>query len=235
MLLSNFPNNTTNVLEIGCGTGHAASILSNLYPNIIYRGIDSSQEMVNACLKRKQHLHLSLSDFLHLESAPYPLESNSFDVVFCESVIALQNTNELEEILQEIHRVLKNKGVFILNESLWKTSTSIVLANKINNRVREKFGMIQASSIAYPNKWKKIFSEKGFKHKLFKPLKDCALNESFNKANTPSENFTKNKIMSSMFNLKQLYHYFYFKYWNFRFSKYGNYIEPYFIIYEKAC
>lgn len=43
---------------------------------------------------------------------------NTFDIVYCESVLAILKKNDLELLMHEIHRVLKSGGSFIANESI---------------------------------------------------------------------------------------------------------------------
>ena len=59
LLLKKIPHNSKvkTILEIGCGTGHTAAILSN-DSSIHYEGIDNMLEMIHFCNKRKKKLNL---------------------------------------------------------------------------------------------------------------------------------------------------------------------------------
>lgn len=73
LLLKKIPHHTKSIriLEIGCGTGHTAAILSN-NTHFQYDGIDSMPEMINASKKRKQKLELSNCNFTLVVSNNFP-------------------------------------------------------------------------------------------------------------------------------------------------------------------
>ncbi|WP_055443821.1 class I SAM-dependent methyltransferase [Lacinutrix himadriensis] len=236
VLLNHLPKNKIEILEIGCGTGHTASIL-HAHKNIFkYTGIDVSNEMICACEERKSHLKMENYKFIHhTNKNSYPFKPNSFDVVFCESVIALQDLNSLNIILAEVNKVLKRNGLLILNESLWKEPISSEIINKRNQEILKRYKLIQASNIAKPSTLKNILSKSNLKPIVFKPLRFFINTLDDQQNNNESEKFTRKKIIKSIFNPNLLNSYLYFKYWNFRFRKHGSFIEPYFIVCKKEC
>jgi len=48
-----------------------------------------------------------------LEKTPMPFEDNDFDMVYCSHV--LEHIDNLYELLKDIYRILKPKGLFIIN------------------------------------------------------------------------------------------------------------------------
>ena len=52
----------------------------------------------------------------------FPYNSNTFDIVLCESVLSILPLDEIKENLTEIRRVLKPGGILAMNESIWLES-----------------------------------------------------------------------------------------------------------------
>lgn len=102
-----FINRNEAVLDIGCGRGEWLEILRD--NGISAMGVDISAAMVAACRKS------GLSAMAH-DAFEY-LSSLSADSIGCVSgfhIVEHLSTSELIELLVEIHRVLKQKGVLIL-------------------------------------------------------------------------------------------------------------------------
>ncbi len=96
------------VLDVGCGNGRIVKSLINV--NIKYTGIDNSPELINLAKKNFPNYDFFVGDILKL-----PLAENSFDVVFCLSVLHhLPGKEYRREALREIRRVLKQNGTLIL-------------------------------------------------------------------------------------------------------------------------
>lgn len=87
------------ILDAGCGTGF---ITKNLGDAI---GVDSSIEMLKLAPEK---LRVACADLADL-----PFRDESFDCVF--SLTVLQDVDRLESAINEISRVLKKNGIFILS------------------------------------------------------------------------------------------------------------------------
>ncbi len=95
------------ILDIGCGAGRTTAYLKNLSRN--YTGLDYSLDMIESCKKRFKNVHLIHGDVRNMDL----FEDKMFDFV-------LFSFNGLDSIchedrlrgLQEIHRVLKQNGIF---------------------------------------------------------------------------------------------------------------------------
>lgn len=104
-------NETSKVLEIGCGAGH---ILDRINKGIL-TGIDISAVQIQRAEKR-------LGNKAQLIKAPaehLPFEDESFDRVICTEVF--EHVLEPEIVLNEMNRVLKKDGIISLsipNENL---------------------------------------------------------------------------------------------------------------------
>ena len=95
-----------NFLDVGCGTGILLEYISN--NNIFCYGIDLSENMINQARERLNNkTNLIVGD---VEKMPY--EDNLFDCICCSSSFH-HYPNPLKS-LNEINRVLKNGGRFIL-------------------------------------------------------------------------------------------------------------------------
>lgn len=100
------------VLDLGCGRGPFISILKeNLkgYKEII--GIDTNEEMLK--IAKENHTEENIK-FLNIDGNSMDFEDNSFDVVCISN--SLHHVPNQKEILDEMNRVLKSKGLFIIQE-----------------------------------------------------------------------------------------------------------------------
>jgi ubiquinone/menaquinone biosynthesis C-methylase UbiE len=101
------PKVSDMVLDVGCGTG---MLFEHLHDYKLLVGVDPSVKMLEKAKKKarkRSNIELVLGD---IEALPF--RGDSSDVVFCISVLQLMNDprNGLEEIL----RVLKKKGSFVV-------------------------------------------------------------------------------------------------------------------------
>lgn len=85
------------ILDNGCGTG----LLFDKLASGQVVGLDISSEMLKYAAKHTEQLILGNSQKL-------PLKNNSFDVVFCRSL--LHHLPEPESAIKEIYRVLRSQG-----------------------------------------------------------------------------------------------------------------------------
>jgi ubiquinone/menaquinone biosynthesis C-methylase UbiE len=105
LALKAMPNNAS-ILDIGCGIGR----FIEQDPKRIH-GIDHSEKSVTVC--RNKGLSVTQADVTRL-----PFEDASFEGVHCAHVIEHLIPTQAHELLKEIDRILKNKGVFCLQTPL---------------------------------------------------------------------------------------------------------------------
>jgi ubiquinone/menaquinone biosynthesis C-methylase UbiE len=99
------------VLEIGHGNaGHVKSIL-NKAQNIQYTGIDISETMHNEA-KRLNEEFKNQAEFVLYEGLKLPFEDKQFDKIFTVNTVYFWK--EPIDYLNEIYRVLKDNGTFVL-------------------------------------------------------------------------------------------------------------------------
>ncbi len=125
------------LLDFGCGTGRWVEYFKE--SGFVYYGVDLSQQMVNIVQSRYPN-----GDFRKInENLPFP--DNYFDVVVSVAVLH-HNQYEVQcEIIDDINRVLKSPGYFLIFEG-----------------IGERAGT--ASSPFYyrnTNEWKSVFEERG--------------------------------------------------------------------------
>lgn len=100
-----------HILEIGHGNaGHVKSIL-NKATNIKYTGIDISETMHKEAKKRNV-IFENQADFVLYEGEKLPFEDKTFDKIFTVNTVYFWE--QPVEYLNEIYRVLKDNGMFVL-------------------------------------------------------------------------------------------------------------------------
>lgn len=93
------------ILEIGCGQGFNTYLLSKK-KDVKVMGIDLSKKDISISKKRYPKV-----DFKVMDAEKLSFKSGSFDVVYAMEI--LEHVNNLDNVLNEITRVLKDNGKFI--------------------------------------------------------------------------------------------------------------------------
>lgn len=97
------------VLEIGCSTGHNATMLQNHVDS--YTGVDISDAAINAAKDKK----IPNASFCQVDAHSLPFEDSSFDCVITDSLL---HHLDLEKAFGEIRRVLSPDGRLVFFEPL---------------------------------------------------------------------------------------------------------------------
>ena len=97
------------VLDVGTGTGKVLMALKQRNPDSDYYGIDINQSMLDK-IGHHHDFKLSVAEMENLDS----FKANCFDLVTARMVF--HHANDLDKSLNEIYRVLKKGGGFILCE-----------------------------------------------------------------------------------------------------------------------
>lgn len=151
-----------NILELGCGTGATLVELASKYNTSNFHGLEASETMLKFASKRLRFCGLCKSVQLGLteNKLEIPFKDNTFDKIYAESILAIQEGNDLKKLLLECRRVLKPNGILLFNETIWLDSTERKIAEKINSACKLSFGIIQSNS-KYLNlkDWKKLICE----------------------------------------------------------------------------
>jgi SAM-dependent methyltransferase len=113
---------TSTVLDIGCGVGRAAIALARRYPHLDYTGVDVDRVSIATCkanprLENFRFAHIDVATDLYNASGYHtadtytlPLDSSSVDVVYLVSVFTHMFPNECRNYAKEILRVLRPGG-----------------------------------------------------------------------------------------------------------------------------
>ena len=165
-------SNSIKVLEIGCGPGSNLWFLSR--EGFSVSGIDIStvaiskaREKLNDEIgKEKNFSDLRVGTFTEL-----PWEKNSFDIVIENEALYANRLIDIKKAIDEIHRVLKNEGLFFGKLFGYKTSgyknANILELNTFSN-IKE--GPLGGNKIAF------IFNNKLIK-RLFKSFIILSIDE----------------------------------------------------------
>ncbi len=153
-----------SVLEIGVGTGATLVALKSIWPQLDLQGLDVSPAMLQSAQRRLRFCGWSQIPLRQVEpQAPYPFPDNSFDVVLVESVLAIQSLDNLQQMLTEIHRILRPGGRLACNETLWLPGQSPAELQAFNERCREHFGIIQSlAELPDVEAWKGVLNGEGW-------------------------------------------------------------------------
>jgi ubiquinone/menaquinone biosynthesis C-methylase UbiE len=123
--------NGKTVLDIGCSTAECAGQIIDMKRNK-YIGVDIESRYIE--LARKRH---PLGQFLCHDARELPFEPDSFDIVLFNGVWHHMSDQLVTSCLQEVRRVVKNSGVILVSEPIfrfdWLVSTWFL------NRDRGKF------------------------------------------------------------------------------------------------
>jgi demethylmenaquinone methyltransferase/2-methoxy-6-polyprenyl-1,4-benzoquinol methylase len=97
----------TKVLDLCCGSGQATAVLVEYSQNVT--GLDASP----LSLKRAQN-NVPQAQYIEAFAENIPFADNSFDLVHTSAALHEMNPEQLQQILNEIYRVLKPGGIFTL-------------------------------------------------------------------------------------------------------------------------
>ncbi|WES97940.1 class I SAM-dependent methyltransferase [Chryseobacterium arthrosphaerae] len=152
-----------HILEIGHGNaGHLKHILS-LAQNLAYTGVDISETM-NQEAKRLNKGFEEQADFILYEGKKLPFQDSIFDKIFTVNTVYFWENPV--EFLNEIYRVLKDNGTFVLTfgqrdfmEKLPFTAYNFTLYN--NNEMEELISKSHFKRMKITEKEEEIKSKTG--------------------------------------------------------------------------
>lgn len=97
--------NSPKVLDLGCGDGNSINIFKQIYPEIIWHGIDVEDSPE---VRRRTNDYESILTF---DGINLPYSNNFFSLIYCNQV--LEHVRFPDKLIAEAFRVLKPNGVFI--------------------------------------------------------------------------------------------------------------------------
>src|SRR5205807_6061252 len=117
------------VLDVGCGSGWATRLLDEYAFNGRVTGIDISDEMVR--LARESSRSCAHVAFEIASAEQLPFDTDEFTHAF--SMESLYYYRNIPKALSEIHRVLKNGGLFVTVVDLyWESEATHQWAENLN-------------------------------------------------------------------------------------------------------
>lgn len=135
-----FVDKNSLVIEYGCGYGR---LLNRLHQNKFHnlQGFDFSEGMIER--GERQFPHLRLSRIAHAE---LPLADASVDAALLSTVLCCVPDNQAQEqIIQELARVLKPKGIFYVTDFLVSDSSRMMEKYQKAFPVYKEWGVYQTS------------------------------------------------------------------------------------------
>jgi SAM-dependent methyltransferase len=124
------------ILDVGCGTGLQTLCLGKTCNRIF--GVDTSEEVIKLAEYFGAKVGRVSSKFLctNIEQAQFP--NDYFDKAF--SICVIEHIPEYEKVLAEIHRVLKQGGVFAFSvDALTKISGDTLEKHRRDHHVAKYF------------------------------------------------------------------------------------------------
>lgn len=106
------------ILDLGCGTGVYAKILTKKGARL--KGIDISEKEIEIARKESPDVEFIIGN---AEKLPY--KSKEFDIVL--SCLVLEHFKDWNNVLKEVNRVLKKNGLFVFS-----------IGNPVSNCIRKK-------------------------------------------------------------------------------------------------
>jgi len=95
------------IMDLGGGLSLASERCRRIYPNGEFYSLDISKNAYQICLNSFKNITPILSDMENI-----PFEDKYFDCIFC--IQSIEHCNDIEKVLFEINRTLKDNGDFLL-------------------------------------------------------------------------------------------------------------------------
>lgn len=106
----NLVPHSKQILEFGCNVGASSIVMATLGGNVI--GIDVDKTMIPIATANVERYGMKNNvEIKHVaDTSNQPFKNNNFDLIIANSVFEYVDTNELPNIIKELHRVLKSDG-----------------------------------------------------------------------------------------------------------------------------
>lgn len=136
-------NNTSRVLEVGCGPGFFSVEVARKVTNGQLILADIQPEMLDIAKKRLKRKGLSNVDFYLCSGDTFSFSDNSFDAIFLVTVIG--EVESKEAYIREFYRMLKPTGVLSFSELIMDPDRMTMeeittLVSKHNFRLHKTYG-----------------------------------------------------------------------------------------------
>ncbi len=115
-----------DVLDVGCGTGHAINVMAGAFPNSRFTGYDFSEEAVAAAASGAKQLGLSNARFAVQDVARME-DRDAFDLI--TAFDAIHDQAQPAQVLRNIASALRPGGIFLMVD----IAASSDLADNLSN------------------------------------------------------------------------------------------------------
>ncbi len=102
-----------DILDVGCGSGHAVNVMAQAFPNSRFTGVDLSKEGIAAARKEADELGLLNADF-RVEDVSVLNSVERYDLITAFDVIHDQAQPGV--VLSEINKALRSCGTFLMQD-----------------------------------------------------------------------------------------------------------------------
>lgn len=111
----------SRVLDVGSHLGDAPRLLTRMYPNVDQVvGVEKNPQRYKAAIERNSLFpEIRKVKFYNCDGTELPFEDESFDAAYC--VDTIEWVDDKSALLDEVHRVLKPSGVFLLAHADFET------------------------------------------------------------------------------------------------------------------
>jgi ubiquinone/menaquinone biosynthesis C-methylase UbiE len=100
-----------DVLDIGCGSGHAINLMARKYPNSRFRGYDFSKEAIETAKQEASDWNLANAVFVEQDVNQIP-ESDNID--FITAFDSIHDQAQPRTVLAGVVKALRKDGVFLM-------------------------------------------------------------------------------------------------------------------------
>ena len=106
------------VLDVGCGTGNLLRTIGKQHPGVELAGVDPDLKMLARAESKLRRAGLRVRlDRGFAQELDFP--DDSFDAVFSSLMLHHLDTSSKDEMLREVHRVLRPGGVLVLADAVF--------------------------------------------------------------------------------------------------------------------
>ncbi len=113
------------VLDVGCGAGNLLNYLAKRDKKTVFSGVDIGRDIIKRANKNK---YCNRENFVLMDAENLPFQDDFFDEVYCYEV--LEHVEDLDKVLSEIKRVLKQAGKLKVTVPLKKSEKILIKYNK---------------------------------------------------------------------------------------------------------
>lgn len=113
MLETKLKNREIRVLDLGCGNGYTLNIVADAHPEINFFGVEFTDELLSIV----KNIKLSNCKIVQGKAQKMQFQDSFFDVIYTQRcLINILDWEEQKIALQEIHRILKSNGYYLMIE-----------------------------------------------------------------------------------------------------------------------